>query len=320
MPSPPGVESRLLGRVTDLQRAALPPVDRSTFVRSSWRGMCSGLVCALATCFYPQSRHDLLRAFRLPRPTRALLIGAGLAYWVNFGAFNVALEHTSISHAALFESCSSLYMVAAQACTGARLPTLHRVGVLVGVLGAVATLAEQQEGGGGLSASALGDIAALAAGAGAAVYLVLAEKLRTSIDVLAFYALLQLQFAVLCLAAAAVLDSVPPSFAEPLDAQHGILGWLQPTPARLGAQLWLALIVDLAGNFGFIAVMKYVPALTVAAAMLLGPLTSTLEGIAVGVDQLPGPWTLAGALLITAGSGLITFASNEHRTTTVAIE
>ena len=97
-----------------------------------------------------------------------------------------------------------------------------------------------------------------------------------------------------------------------------MLGWLDPSPARLGTQLWLALVVDLAGNFGFIAVMAYVPALTVAAVMLLGPITSCLEGIAVGVDKLPGPWTLVGSVLITAGSGIISLSTSE-RTTTVEI-
>ena len=102
------------------------------------------------------------------------------------------------------------------------------------------------------------------------------------------------------------------------DAESGALGWLNPIPARLLTQLWLGVIVDLFGNFGFIAVMAYVPSLTVAAVMLLGPLTSCLEGIAVGVDQMPGPWTLGGGLLITAGSGLISFATSE-RTATVEI-
>jgi len=119
------------------------------------------------------------------------------------------------------------------------------------------------------------------------------------------------QFAALCLGAAYFFDEAPPSFAAPFDEDRGILGWLLPVPARLPVQLWLALVVDLAGNLGFIAVMKFVPALTVAAAMLLGPIVSTLEGIAMGVDELPGVWTISGGLLIIVGSGLISFAASE---------
>ena len=135
-------------------------------------------------------------------------------------------------------------------------------------------------------------------------------KATRRIDVLAMA-----QFAVLSLLASYALDSAAPSLGQPLDAQLGVLGWLAPTPARLPSQLWLALVVDLMGNFGFIAVLAYVPALVVAAAMLLGPLTASLEDIAVGVDELPGPWTLGGAVLITVGSGLIAFTSAASTTT-----
>jgi hypothetical protein len=115
--------------------------------------------------------------------------------------------------------------------------------------------------------------------------------------------------------ASLLFDEQVPSFDEPLEPITGVLGWLNPIPARLPVQLWLALVVDLAGNFGFLAVMAYVPALTVAAAMLLGPVASTLEGILIGVSSLPGPWTLSGALLITVGSGLIALSTSEQTAT-----
>ena len=159
---------------------------------------------------------------------------------------------------------------------------------------------------------------ALSSGLGASVYLSLAEAIRVDVDSLAFFTLVMAQFSAACFLLACALDDEPPSLAAPFDSLHGALGWMNPSPARLGTQLWLALVVDLAGNFGFIAVMAYVPALTVAAVMLLGPLTSCLEGIAVGVDQLPGPWTLIGSVLITAGSAIISFSTSE-RTTTVEI-
>ena len=79
---------------------------------------------------------------------------------------------------------------------------------------------------------------------------------------LAFFSLVMAQFAVLCFAASALLDDDPPSVVHPFDTERGVLGWLNPVPARLPVQLWLALVVDLAGNLGFIVVMKFVPALT----------------------------------------------------------
>lgn len=318
--------------VTDLQRNALPS-EGTTFLRSAWRGMCSSLACGLCSLAYTTSRRDLARAasLRLSRRTSFTLLAAGGAFVLNFGMFNLSLENTSISHAALFESCSSLYIVigrllAAAAGRAAPVPRLHSCAVLLGGVGAfLATRDAPVEAANGAETAVstpvtmLGDVMALSSGLGASVYLSLAEAIRVDVDALAFFTLVMAQFSVACFLLAFAFDDEPPSLAAPFDSLHGVLGWMTPSPARLGTQLWLALVVDLAGNFGFIAVMAYVPALTVAAIMLLGPLTSCLEGIVVGVDQLPGVWTLVGSVMITAGSGIISFSTSE-RTTTVEID
>ena len=314
--------------VTDLQILWRPSRGSHTFLRCVWRGTASSVLTGLVACAYPTSRAHLFAALRLrlTSTTARLLFCSGLAFFANFGAFNLALEHTSISHAALFESCSSIYIVVAQlfaAFLGRTncVPKLQLCGVMVGCVGAVLTTRDGMPdtaaagGGSGVPTSALGDVIALASGLGAACYLSLAEAIRVDVDPISFYCLVMMQFAVLSLAAAYAFDDSPPSFAAPFDEEVGILGWLMPTRARLPVQLWLALIVDLAGNLGFITVMKFVPALTVAAAMLLGPLVSTAEGIFMGVDELPGGWTLAGGLLMTVGSGLISYAARESTAT-----
>jgi len=83
--------------VTDLQTRALP-VEGTTFLRSAWRGTCGALSCGLCSLGYRASRHDLLRAFqlRLSRSTAFQLVAAGLAFVLNFGAFNVALVSSAV--------------------------------------------------------------------------------------------------------------------------------------------------------------------------------------------------------------------------------
>ena len=87
-------------------------------------------------------------------------------------------------------------------------------------------------------------------------------------------------------------------------------------------------------------VLKYVPALVVAAACLLGPIigehrptfslhaifhlshlslslslhAAMLEGVLLGVEAVPGPWTLLGGVAAVVGSGLI--AAQAQRATT----
>lgn len=72
------------------------------------------------------------------------------------------------------------------------------------------------------------------------------------------------------------------------------------TPSdRLFAQFWLALVVDYSGNYAFIAVMKYLPALVIATALLFGPIVASAEGVLLGVEALPGAWG-ARYLCVTA--------------------
>ena len=327
---------------SDLQQAMLPPDPAArgsaAFLHCAWRGTASTFVCTLAACCYHASRHDLYRALslQLEHGVARKLLGAGIALTVYFGACNAALEYTSIAHAALFSSCSSLHLVIGQlalATVGRAqdVPRMHVIGVMLGSVGAFLATRDAVGGGGGgspdgtlppeaydsaVSDRALfGDLIAVVSGLGATGYLVLAESLRVDLDPLALYTLVMAQFGLYSLGLSVVLDAQPPTVRMPLDAQHGVLGWLEPIPARLACQMYLAVVVDLIGNFGFIAVLAYVPALVVAAVMLLGPLTAALEGIAVGVDEMPGPWTLSGAALITAGSGVIAFTSREQSAT-----
>ena len=307
---------------------------RPLLLHSAWRGMCSGLLAAALACASAAGRRQLggLAAGRPPAGVRyTQLACAGGAYVLNFAAFNAALERTSISHAALFESAASLWLVGWAAlrwacATAPPVPAAHAIGVLLGVAGAFLTtrdaapsspsspssapsLPSPSSDGAG-SVTAVGDVVAALAGVGAAAYLTAAERARLSLQPLVFFAAVQAQFCAACLAGSLLLGECDLSF----DADVGAFGWLQPLAPRLPVQLYLALVVDLLGNLGFLVTMKYVPAITVAAAMLLGPLTATAEGMLLGVESAPGAWTVAGGALIIAGSGIISFSTRADET------
>eukprot|EP00965_Chrysotila_dentata_P237041 6201652-Pleurochrysis_carterae.AAC.1 len=148
------------------------------------------------------------------------------------------------------------------------------------------------------------------------IYLELAESLRRKLEPVVFYCYITLQFTLYNLPLALLLNEGPVLFSA--DPQNGLFGWLYPHPGRILAQLWMAALVDWAGNLGFIAVMKYVPGLIVAAVMLIGPFVACFEGILVGVDRIPGPWTLLGAVVIVISSGAIAIGM-QHQTKTVDI-
>eukprot|EP00966_Prymnesium_polylepis_P314289 7262790-Prymnesium_polylepis.1 len=60
--------------------------------------------------------------------------------------------------------------------------------------------------------------------------------------------------------------------------------------------------------------MKYVPALVVATALLLGPMVACAEGVLLGVEHFPGPWTIVGGLVILMGGTLIALQAQNQST------
>eukprot|EP00965_Chrysotila_dentata_P039488 1313039-Pleurochrysis_carterae.AAC.1 len=129
-----------------------------------------------------------------------------------------------------------------------------------------------------------------------------------------FLALVQIQFMALALAFACLFDDTPPELSR--DPVRGIFGWsVLEIPGRLSSQLWLAAVVDYSGGVGFLLVMKYVPALVVAATMLFSPLFAWAEAMAIGQEYIPGDWTIIGALTVLVGSGLIARQAQTHSLT-----
>lgn len=315
------------GPAADLQVKG-DPSPPEPWLRAAWRGMCSAAGTFLFVLLQPGGLRSLGQVPMLPREQARLLLGAGAAFFVNFGGFTLALANTSVSHAALFESTASLWMVVGQFVAhrlgkAVAVPRMQGIGVACGALGVAACFFDAPvESPDGDAASRpphppLGDAFALLAGLGSCVYLSLGEALRSHLDPAIFYGCVLLQYTLYCLGAAYVYDGATPTLST--DPAHGLFGWINPTGPRLLSQLWMLGAVDLLGNMGYIAVLRYVPSLTVAVAMLLSPLIAAVEGICLGVESLPGPLTWAGATVIVASSAVIV-ADSQSQSTTVELK
>jgi len=304
--------SSFSGSLADIQTQSTKYAPPSDMMRGAWRGMCSTLTLT-AISLYQNHGRSLLSLLRLSRREAAEVAGAGLAVAVNLGAFQSALMRTSIAHAATFESMSSLWLVAGAVLSWlcAKGPSVSRTtlgAVMVGCFGATLCFREPPNpDGAGHQVTSSGDIMALASGIGAAFFLISAENLRLALDPLAFLISVLGIYTLISGTVAHRIDECTPTFS--LNPSTGYFGWLTLSFDRLPLQLAITGLVDVAGYLSFIAVMKYVPALMVSAVMLLGPFVSTLEGVLLGVESVPGLWTVAGALVITIGSGIIAYES-----------
>jgi drug/metabolite transporter (DMT)-like permease len=314
--------SSISGALADLQTAPTfhspPPGD---MLRGAWRGSCSTLTL-LSLQLYQSRCRPMLGLLRLSRGEVAELIGAGLALSVNLGAFQSSLMRTSIAHAATFESMSSLWLVLGELAAWLLLkgPAVSRTtigAVMIGCFGALLCFGEpHHKGGAGHDPTPFGDALALSSGVGACFFLIAAEKLRHALEPLAFLTSVVAIYSLAAATAAFYIDPRPPSFS--LNPISGLFGWLTLSPDRLLIQLGITAMVDVAGYLAYIAVMKYVPAIMVSAVMLLGPFVSTIEAMLIGVEAVPGLWTVAGAAVITVGSAVIAVES-QRKTKTYAL-
>ncbi|KAL1523394.1 hypothetical protein AB1Y20_018336 [Prymnesium parvum] len=307
------------GAATKFQYAGDEAHGKHLFLISAWRGWCTSLLLLLVTIVFTDSRHGLRALAHLePRDVKLILYG-GLALFVNWGAFNYALLHTSLSHAAIFETASSVWMVLGRLSLYAvgrvgAVPAPHVFGVLLGTLGMILCTRDEEPSASAVPITPLGDAAAIVSGIGACFNILISEAARLRIETPIYYSLVMAQFAVYCTILAFFMDD-PPPVEMSLDEATGYLGWLNPTPRRLYAQLFIAVVCDWAGNMSWIVSMKYVPAIVVGAFQLLGPFVATVEGMSIGVEDAPGMYTIAGGTVIFIGSAVIALSERASSTT-----
>ncbi|KAG6598147.1 Drug/Metabolite Transporter (DMT) Superfamily [Phytophthora cinnamomi] len=89
------------------------------------------------------------------------------------------------------------------------------------------------------------------------------------------------------------------------DPYNGVFGWLTPSVHRLLVVLYLVFICDGIGTMGYIGVMKYFDPIVVSVVCLMEPIVATGQGIVMGVDAMPGPFTFVGATLVIGGTFLV---------------
>mmetsp|Transcript_9440 Transcript_9440/g.19621 ORF Transcript_9440/g.19621 Transcript_9440/m.19621 type:complete len:92 (+) Transcript_9440:1656-1931(+) len=88
-----------------------------------------------------------------------------------------------------------------------------------------------------------------------AVYLVIARRLRNKLDLFVFVFLLYFAAAIFMLLYILFFSGDPITFS--FHPVHGMFGWINLTPDRLPLELWMAIVCNIIGSTGFIAVLKY---------------------------------------------------------------
>ncbi|RLN91525.1 hypothetical protein BBJ28_00015049 [Nothophytophthora sp. Chile5] len=236
------------------------------------------------------------------------LITAGIAYAFYLGSFVVALSRTSVGHATLFNNAHSMLLVFVKLAQRQPVAPFEALGAAIGVVGGGITTMDSTKGGPDIvSATAAGDLIALAGAAGGALYFTLAKKVRSRMHLLVFLCGLTATSAMTLLVFMLVTGTELSLSADPY---NGVFGWMTPSAGRLLVVAYLVCVCDGIGTMGYIGVMKYFDPIVVSVVCLMEPIVATGQGIAMGVDAMPGAFTFVGATLVIGGTCLVLFSQS----------
>ena len=263
--------------------------------KAAWRLQATSLVL-LPGFLLQYSRAD--SALRNEwRGSLGLLYASGLCLALHFGTWLVSLDMTTLTHSLLFVTAHPLVIIVGLWLLRRPATRMQSVGALVGFVGAAVVV-----GGGGEEAgvSLYGDFLAFLGAVTVVGYLVIGRMVRGWMPLFLYAFPVTAVSAVLLTGWAIYAEGLTFDLAE----MTGAFGWV--SAAWVGYVAYLALGPGLAGHTGINAVLRWIPPLTISMILIMEPVIGSVIGWVVGVDNVPGVWTLVGGLLMVAGLALVT--------------
>jgi drug/metabolite transporter (DMT)-like permease len=226
---------------------------------------------------------------RLDRSGLLIAVGAGTMLAFHFWTWNASIGLTTVAASVVLVNMQPA-LVALLSAGWLREPPSRRqwLGIGIAMAGAfVVALPDVASGSHDTSGRALlGDVLALIGAATAACYFVAGRKLRSTLDIWPYVAVVYGTCFVVLLALAAVVHA--PVLGQP--------------PREFAIFIALAIGPMLFGHTGLNWALKYLPAYVVNLTLLGEPVGATvLAAILPGIREVPGVATLMGGVLILAG-------------------
>jgi drug/metabolite transporter (DMT)-like permease len=226
---------------------------------------------------------------QLDRRGMALALGAGVMLALHFWSWNSSLQYTTVAASVVLVNTQPVIIAALSAAWLREAPSRGQwSGIALAMLGALVIVLPDLRSGAGLGSerALFGDLLALAGAVTAALYYLTGRRLRRTLDLWPYVALVYGA----CLATLVAI-------ALAIDAP------ILPQPAR---EWWifaaLAAGPMMLGHTGMNWALRYLPAYSVNLTTLAEPLGATLLAAALpGIREVPPLATLAGGVLVLLG-------------------
>lgn len=249
------------------------------------------LVFSLAVIAVPLIVGGSWRQWRtLDRQAVVLAVGAGVMLAFHFWSWNASIGLTTIAASVVLVNVQPLIVGGLSALWLREAPTRAQwIGITIAMAGALVVALPDLLATGNRSfagSAALGDLLALLGGVTAAIYYVIGRRLRSTLDLWAYVALVYGA----CLVALVAIATI-----------RGVTLWPQP-PRELGIFALLALGPMLLGHTGMNWALRHVRAYQVNIVLLGEPIGATLlAAVLPGIRERPGIITLIGGVLVLGG-------------------
>lgn len=213
---------------------------------------------------------------------------------------------------------------------------LEGAGAAIGMVGALFcayTGSDNSEDHSSSSAMA-GNVLAFLASVATASYLTVAKTLRPRVDLFVFMLLI---FSYASVAVLLYMIFMDRPYKISTDPTIGLFGWVNLKMDRLPLELWMAIVCNLLGTTGYIAIMKYFDPVVVSVrffyshyfhslyqthhflyskmVMLMEPIVASVMGAICGVSSLPSLMTWAGDGVVVVGSILVILSGSKKTET-----
>lgn len=227
---------------------------------------------------------------RLSRHDVVITLAAGVLLAIHFWTWNASIALTTVAASVVLVNTQPVVVALLSAVWLREPPNRAQwLGISVAMLGAFVVVAPDVIQSGGLLAgrrALLGDLLAVIGAVTAAIYFVVGRRVRATLDLWPYVALVYgACFVTLVLLAFAVRAPLVP----------------QP-PRELAIFAGLALGPMLLGHTGLNWALRYLPAYAVNVTLLGEPVGATLLAAVIpGIRETPNPITLAGGALVLLG-------------------
>ena len=226
---------------------------------------------------------------RLTRGELALAVVAGVSLALHFWAWNASIHLTTIAASVSLVNLQPAFVAAISAVALREPPRPKQIlGIGVAILGAMVIAAPDMQGGfaAGANAPLLGNLLAVSAAVTAAIYYSIGRRLRGSLGIWSYVAIVY--------AAAFVTLTI-------VGLVRGGRIWPQPS-REISIFVALALGPMLLGHTGMNWALKYLPAYVVNLTVLGEPVGATLLGALIpAIRQIPSATTLIGGAIVLGG-------------------